>query len=592
MKAIKKLLYFLAVAGTTMFASSCTDDLEYTPAGQPSGQQVYFAVDLAETINLEENSSSVTIPVSRVVTDEAASFSIFATEESGLFTLPSSADFAAGETTTNLVISYNFDNLTLGQSYPCTLTLADSENSSSYGLTTYSFTLVAVDPVPYETVATDAIFIEGGMSKMYGFPTQYPVTVERKRGTNLFKIVNPYSYPTYPVAKESWTFISDVYIDATDPNRVVTQLTQLADFGYGMTIIGNVFGNLTVGGQPATEEEYPLGTYDEATGVFDLGAMFIADDEGAMLADPFNLYLNPDALVAAGIALEYTGVYTSVDGKSYAVISITPEADVATYRYAVVEGDITNDAEALEKAKEDILSGTLTSETGSGNASKGLELEAGEYTVVALAFDASGANIGSISSVSFVFTPGEVKDVDFSFTLESYTDEEKGCYPYNSMLVKMTASEIKSIKYLFASKANVEDVIGLTDDAIIAYIKAMSDDYAFPASVIELLNQEGTYESVFNNLYAGTEYLCAMYVGNGSTYKLFVNTKATEANSSQASVPTSSVLNGGIYLGVTPLNNVEANGYIGVKLNSIDVNPASVEKVEDTSKRQFRSIRF
>lgn len=592
MKAIKKLLYFLAVAGTTMFASSCTDDLEYTPAGQPSGQQVYFAVDLAETINLEENSSSVTIPVSRVVTDEAASFSIFATEESGLFTLPSSADFAAGETTTNLVISYNFDNLTLGQSYPCTLTLADSENSSSYGLTTYSFTLVAVDPVPYETVATDAIFIEGGMSKMYGFPTQYPVTVERKRGTNLFKIVNPYSYPTYPVAEESWTFISDVYIDATDPNRVVTQLTQLADFGYGMTIIGNVFGNLTVGGQPATEEEYPLGTYDEATGVFDLGAMFIADDEGAMLADPFKLYLNPDALVAAGIALEYTGVYTSVDGKSYAVISITPEADVATYRYAVVEGDITNDAEALEKAKEDILSGTLTSETGSGNASKGLELEAGEYTVVALAFDASGANIGSISSVSFVFTPGEVKDVDFSFTLESYTDEEKGCYPYNSMLVKMTASEIKSIKYLFASKANVEDVIGLTDDAIIAYIKAMSDDYAFPASVIELLNQEGTYESVFNNLYAGTEYLCAMYVGNGSTYKLFVNTKATEANSSQASAPTSSVLNGGIYLGVTPLNNVEANGYIGVKLNSIDVNPASVEKVEDTSKRQFRSIRF
>lgn len=589
MKTLKNIFYFLAAASLVGF-TSCSDDDATTSL---KGDQVFFGTDLSSTINLEQNSSSIQIPIQRMNADNAASYPLFSSDESGLFTLPSSADFAAGETTTNLVISYNFDNLTLGQSYPCTLTLADSENSSSYGLTSYSFTLVAVDPVPYETVATDAIFIEGGMSKMYrDFPTQYPVTVERKRGTNLFKIVNPYSYPTYPVAEESWTFISDVYIDATDPNRVVTKLTQLADFGYGMTIIGNVFGNLTVDGQPATEEEYPLGTYDEATGVFDLGAMFIADDEGAMLADPFKLYLNPDALVAAGIALEYTGVYTSVDGKSYAVISITPEADVATYRYAVVEGDITNDAEALEKAKEDILSGTLTSETGSGKASKGLELEAGEYTVVALAFDASGANIGSISSVSFVFTPGEVKDVDFSFTLESYTDEEKGCYPYNSMLVKMTASEIKSIKYLFAPKANVEDVIGLTDDAIIAYIKAMSDDYAFPASEIELLNQEGTYESVFNNLNAGTEYLCAMYVGNGSTYKLFVNTKATEANSSQASVPTSSVLNGGIYLGVTPLNNVEANGYIGVKLNSIDVNPASVEKVEDTSKRQFRSIRF
>lgn len=82
MKAIKKLLYFLAVAGTTMFASSCTEEMDYTPAPRPAGQQVYFATDMSETVNLEENSSSVTIPVYRVVADEAASFSIFATEES------------------------------------------------------------------------------------------------------------------------------------------------------------------------------------------------------------------------------------------------------------------------------------------------------------------------------------------------------------------------------------------------------------------------------------------------------------------------------------------------------------------------------
>ena len=146
MKAIKKLLYFLAVAGTTMFASSCTDDLEYNPAGQPSGQQVYFAVDLAETINLEENSSSVTIPVSRVVTKEAASFSIFATEESGLFTIPSTVNFAAGESTANLVITYTYSALTQDQAYSCTLTIGDTENTSPYGMTSYEFSLIAPSP--------------------------------------------------------------------------------------------------------------------------------------------------------------------------------------------------------------------------------------------------------------------------------------------------------------------------------------------------------------------------------------------------------------------------------------------------------------
>lgn len=88
MKAIKKLLYFLAVAGTTMFASSCTEEMDYTPAPRPAGQQVYFATDMSETVNLEENSSSVTIPVYRVVADEAASFSISQLRRAHSFRFP------------------------------------------------------------------------------------------------------------------------------------------------------------------------------------------------------------------------------------------------------------------------------------------------------------------------------------------------------------------------------------------------------------------------------------------------------------------------------------------------------------------------
>lgn len=165
MKAIKKLLYFLAVAGTTMFASSCTEEMDYTPAPRPAGQQVYFATDMSETVNLEENSSSVTIPVYRVVADEAASFSIFATEESSLFSIPSTVDFAAGENSTNLVITYDYAKLTQDQMYPCTLTIGDTENTSPYGMSSYEFSFVA--PAPWTSLGMGT-YTEDVITAAYG----------------------------------------------------------------------------------------------------------------------------------------------------------------------------------------------------------------------------------------------------------------------------------------------------------------------------------------------------------------------------------------------------------------------------------------
>ena len=251
MKAIKKLLYFLAVAGTTMFASSCTDDLEYTPAGQPSGQQVYFAVDLAETINLEENSSSVTIPVSRVVTDEAASFSIFATEESGLFTIPSTVDFAAGESTANLVITYTYSALTQDQAYSCTLTIGDTENTSPYGMTSYEFSLIAPSPWTSlgEGTLTDDV-ITGAFSRV----ENQVFTVEIQESDNtpgMYRIVDPYINNQYKLSADgtgsSSNYSCYLVINATDPEAVTISKqnmgilgTDLGDFQMESTAPGTL----------------------------------------------------------------------------------------------------------------------------------------------------------------------------------------------------------------------------------------------------------------------------------------------------------------------------------------------------------------
>lgn len=593
MKAIKKLLYFLAVAGTTMFASSCTEEMDYTPAPRPAGQQVYFSVDLPTSYELTEDQSSITIPVLRVVSDEAASFSMFASEESGLFTIPTTVDFAACENTANLVITYDYSKLKTDTEYPCTLSIGDAENTSLYGLSTYEFTLVVPDPTPYVTVSEDAIFVEGGLSKLLGLTGRYTVTVERMQGTNIFRVVSPYSYPSYPEAEDNWTFNSDLYIDATDPNRVTVETLDIpVSFGtYGTASIGNVYGNLTIGGVPASEEDYPLGTYDEKTGVIDLGAMFIElTNLGINLADPFMVYLDPSYFVEADIKLEYQGIYTDMLGKTYAVVSFTPEADVVSYKYAVVDGDITGDEDALAKVQADILSGALAAEEGSGVASKGFELESGEYTLVALAFNNAGENIGPISSVSFRFYPGNVPEVVYSMTMETVTNEEQGLYPYNAIAVKSTGTEIKSIKYLFAVAADVAENVGTDDASIIEYIKQSPDDYYIQASDIAKLNAGEEITSLFSGLTASTEYLCAMYVSNGAAAKLYVSNLSTAAaGTTQSSVPGSSVLNGTL-LSVSSLDVVN-NGYIAVPTNSIDVNPGSVEKVKPAKEPTFALIR-
>lgn len=593
MKAIKKLLYFLAVAGTTMFASSCTDEVDYTSAPRPTGQQLYFSVDLPTSYELTEDESSITIPVLRVVSDEAASFSIFASEESGLFTIPTTVDFAAGKNTADLVITYDYSKLTANTKYPCTLSIGDAENTSLYGLATYEFTLIVPDPTPYVTVSKNAIFVEGGLSKLFGLTGQYTVTVERKQGTNIFRVVSPYSYPAYPEADDTWTFNSDLYIDATDPNRVTVEKLDIpVSFGeYGTVSIGNVFGNLTVGGVPASEEDYPLGTYDEKNGIIDLGAMYIElTNWGIALANPFMVYLDPSYFVEADIKLEYQGIYTDMLGKTYAVVSFTPEADVVSYKYAVVDGDITGDEDALAKVQADILSGALAAEEGSGVASKGFELESGEYTLVALAFNNAGENIGPISSVSFRFYPGNVPEVVYSMKMETVTNEEQGLYPYNAIAVKSTGTEIKSIKYLFAVAADVAENVGTDDASIIEYIKQSPDDYYIQASDIAKLNTGEEITSLFSGLTASTEYLCAMYVSNGAAAKLYVSNLSTAAaGTTQSSVPGSSVLNGTL-LSVSSLDVVN-NGYIAVPVNSIDVNPGSVEKVKPAKEPTFVLIR-
>ena len=408
MKAIKKLLYFLAVAGTTMFASSCTDDLEYTPAGQPSGQQVYFAVDLAETINLEVNSSSVTIPVSRVVTDEAASFSIFATEESGLFTIPSTVDFAAGESTANLVITYTYSALTQDQTYSCTLTIGDTENTSPYGMTSYEFSLIA--PSPWTSLG-EGTLTDDVITGAFSIDENQVFTVEIQESDNtpgMYRIVDPYINNRYSLSADktgsSSNYSCYLVIDATDPEAVTIAKQN-------MGILGTDLGDFQM-------ESTSPGTLVNGVITFPKGGIELSFTgyQSAFQANKSGLFkvVLPGAsdVAAPAVTVAYKGSFIdAASNKSNAVLDFSLNETATSYKFAVVEGNIAKNEAALTETAGKIVDGSLESTEGTASGSVLYPLAvSGTFTVVAVPFNAEG-DAGAAAATAFIYSADGAPDI-------------------------------------------------------------------------------------------------------------------------------------------------------------------------------------
>lgn len=396
MKTLKNIFYFLAAASLVGF-TSCSDDPETTSL---KGDQVFFGTDLSSTIQLEENSSSITIPILRLNADNAASYPIFTSDESGLFTLPTSADFAAGENTANLVITYNYAELTQDKEYPCTLTIGDSENTSPYGLSKYEFTLVA--PAPWTSLGKGTL-TDDVITGAFNVENQvFEVEIQQSdKEPGMYRLVDPYINNKYSLSAgeggSSSNYSCYLVIDATDPEAVTIAKqnmgilgTDLGDFQMESTSPGTlVNGVITF---PKGGIELSFTGYQSA---------FQANKNGL-----FKVVLPGASDVAApAVTVAYLGSF--IDGSSAttnAVFSFTLNETATSYKFAVVEGNITKDEAALTVTAGKIVDGSLesTEGTASGNVLHPLTVS-GTFTVVAVPFNAEGES-GATAAASFIYS--------------------------------------------------------------------------------------------------------------------------------------------------------------------------------------------
>ena len=397
MKTLKNIFYFLAAASLVGF-TSCSDDDATTSL---KGDQVFFGTDLSSTINLEQNSSSIQIPIQRMNADNAASYPLFSSDESGLFTLPSSADFAAGETTTNLVITYNYAELTQDKEYLCSLSIGDSENTSPYGLSTYEFTLYA--PAPWtslgEGTLTDDV-ITGAFSTV----ENQVFTVEIQESDNtpgMYRIVDPYIDNLYKLSADgsgtSSNYSCYLVIDATDPEAVTIAKQN-------MGILSTDLGDFQM-------ESTAPGTLDNGIITFPKGGIELSFTgyQGAFQANKNGLFKvvlpGVSDVAAPAVTVAYKGSFIdAASNKSNAVLDFTLNETATSYKFAVVEGNIAKNEAALTETAGKIVDGSLESTEGTASGSVLYPLTvSGTFTVVAVPFNAEG-DAGAAAAAAFIYS--------------------------------------------------------------------------------------------------------------------------------------------------------------------------------------------
>ena len=366
MKLNKIFLGLLGLGAMVMSACSSSDDYEW--AKLTGGNQVYFSNELPSSQTLSMSSTSFTIPVSRVSTNDAQTVNISLTSDDNAFSAPSSVSFAAGASTADLVISYDPEALGYDNKKNATLTITDTDQTNAYGNSTYSFT--AVIPSPYKTLGKGTItenFIFGGTASV--------TIMQNTQNPNEFRIMSAFD----ALAKATDTDLDgnqepyiqltllqpgDTFYDVTITKTGLVGYTDINTGYYHSSYDADIYmlfpGRMT----KYAAESYFLHNYVmdwQENGLpgriqlapyhymFGVGGWDHTQNDGYVTID-FPGYAPKDF----SAAIEFFGSTQGADGNAYATIFAELGADATNVKAAVVSADSDVDAVADALASGDL----------------------------------------------------------------------------------------------------------------------------------------------------------------------------------------------------------------------------------------------
>ena len=363
MKKINSLLLaLLSVLALTW--TGCTEEVDYTPAGSLEGNGVYFPNTTKTSFQVEGATGELTFDVLRTITKDAQEAELKVTYgegAEGIFTIPTTVSFAAGDTAKTLSVKY--DKLVRGKSYTAQLSLADG---TPYSNSTINISVFWPEEVVYEweviskdAIYNDNIFYAYGLSNI----VMTGLTVEKAKGFEVYRFKSPYDNKYMTGNGIGGSIFSDdfefpyIVLDGEKykneaPGKYYIAPTALGfkmtdgvgvSFDTKWTTIGSVAGNLQTasGPIPPASKDYPLVSYDKNKKVFNFGTIFHNEEGyGYDIVKNVTLSLDP-ALLGADYDRDYTwkdypqanGYFTSeLVGESWIQQVQVAEEDPTFYR--------------------------------------------------------------------------------------------------------------------------------------------------------------------------------------------------------------------------------------------------------------------
>ena len=498
MKKFNFIYLLLTFVGVLSMTSCEHKYADYTPGAQDGNMGVYFPSTAKLVVTAA--STSVDIAVARLVADEQATVTVRADEvvgadekPSGLFTFPASVDFNAGESETTYTIAFDGSQLVEGKEYSILVQLQPTE-ATNYAISEYVFTIII--PEPWEEWG-EGLYVDdyyrdlmalAGVNIEPGYVA--PVAFEKHGDNpNRIRVKNPASENVFG---NLWGSVpgflnfdgKDHYIefDITDPNNVVLAENPVM-LGFDINFSdGAVPACLYVPENEDGSYRAPI-TFKDGfitfpqnnvlLGIIDGGSLYMATGALSNTAGLMSFIVPGTVLTDYTISATFDGMYVSADGATAkGVFNFLLGVDVASYKFAFVQGDVTADPSATVTAIVEGAEGVNVYESDIETTKWEVELTKGVYTLVAVPYNAEGeACVEDAYALNFYFNgTGEMPEVEVKVEVgvpsqlveperaEEVEANSPACF---SIGVKITAdaSQLKAIKYFVGNGPAVDAAI-------------------------------------------------------------------------------------------------------------------------------------
>ena len=405
MKNILRFSYMVLLSLVAFAISSCTSDYDYTGAPKVANE-VYFSNTQQSKIELSKSNSSFVVTLHRVETKgELTVLLNYTPDEGSIFSVPNHVTFADGEAEAPITITYNPEDLQYGTYNGGTISVANEDYDTTYGIGSFTFEAGATEWMDINTNKSTGAFRDDAISSLLGIePPTFEVKIQKSVvEEGKYRILNPYkawadeyaekNEATYDGADHYWV------INATDPDYVYFEPCETGvDLGLGAVTATSFVANYL--SQGVTLDKIKVAK-PELFGKLEKGVITMPAKSLLLLMGDKGYYGGTNGLFSVAlpgnviadyrVEAAYKGRFTDANDNDFAQVTMTLSNDVAKVKYALVPA-----SSDLNATVSGIIDGSVASEevSASGDVQVPFD-ETGKYVLVMVMYNANDEAVSS-----------------------------------------------------------------------------------------------------------------------------------------------------------------------------------------------------